>query len=124
MPKRWERVVSDAVTLRTHELALGRRDIPPAEVCRLLDPLSPVNLQAGLLLANEGPVKDNLERYVNELRYVKPSLTGDDLLLLGVPEGPLVGEALEMLRQARLEGHAPTRRDEIDLVNEFMAKQA
>ena len=123
MPTRWADVASDAVTLRTHELALGQRDISPVEVCRLLDPLSPVSLQAGLLLADEGPVKRNLERYLNELRYVKPSLTGDDLLLLGIPEGPLVGEALSLLRQARLEGKASTRRDEIELVKEFMEKQ-
>jgi len=124
MPSRWAQVASDAVTLRSHELALGRRDITPVEVCQLLDPLSPVSLQAGLLLADEGPVKRNLERYLNELRYVKPSLTGDDLLLLGVPEGPLVGEALSMLREARLEGRATTRRDEITLVREFLAKHS
>ena len=123
MPSCWERVVTDAVTMRCHELALQRRNMPPAELCRLLDPLSPVSLQAGVLLANEGPVKENLERYVNELRDVKPLLNGDDLLLLGVPEGPLVGEVLSMLRQARLEGKAITRHDEVALVREFMASR-
>ena len=123
MPSCWERVVTDAVTMRCHELALQRRNMPPTELCRLLDPLSPVSLQAGVLLANEGPVKENLERYVNELRDVKPLLNGDDLLLLGVPEGPLVGEALSMLRQARLEGRATTRRDEVALVREFLASR-
>jgi tRNA nucleotidyltransferase (CCA-adding enzyme) len=120
MPSKWERVVADAVTLHSLESQLTHEDMPPLELCCLLDPLSPVSLRTGLLLADEGSVKRTLERYLNELRYVKPLLNGDDLLLLGIPEGPLIGEALAMLRQARLEGRTATRHDEVALAREFI----
>ena len=121
MPSQWARVVSDAITVRTREHLLRRPGISPVEICDLLDPLCLVSVKAGLLLAREGPGKENLERYLSELRDVKPLLNGNDLLLLGVPEGPLVGEALAMLRHARLEGKATTRHDEVALVREFLA---
>ena len=122
MPSKWERVVADAATLHSLGPQLEQEDMPPLELCHLLDPLSPVSLQTGLLLAGEGPVKGTLERYLNELRHLKPLLNGDDLLLLGIPEGPMIGEALAMLRQARLEGRTATRHDEVALVREFMEK--
>jgi tRNA nucleotidyltransferase (CCA-adding enzyme) len=124
MPSRWEKVVSDAVALSSMESHLADAGMPPLELCRKLDPLSEASLQAGLLVMDDGVARDNLARYANELRYVKPLLNGDDLLLLGIPEGPMIGEALEMLRVARLEGRARTRRDEVALVREWMAGRA
>jgi tRNA nucleotidyltransferase (CCA-adding enzyme) len=120
MPSKWEKIVADAATLHSLGPQLEQEDMPPLELCRLLDPLSPVSLRTGLLLVDEGPVKRTLERYLNELRHLKPLLNGDDLLLLGIPEGPLIGEALAMLRQARLEGRTATRHDEVALAREFI----
>lgn len=124
MPLRWEKVVNDTLTLRSMEPDLADAEMSPLELCHKLDPLSEASLQAALLVMDDGPAKANLARYVNELRYVKPLLNGDDLLLLGIPEGPMIGEALEMLRLARLEGRARTRRDEVALVREFVSRSA
>lgn len=55
---------------------------------------------------------DELRRYLVELRHVHPRLDGADLLELGVREGPRVGEFLERLRAARLDGVVESRADE------------
>ena len=41
--------------------------------------------------------------YLKRLRHVRPLLTANDLLALGVPPGPLFGEVLRRLRSARLD---------------------
>lgn len=44
-----------------------------------------------------------------------PLLTGDDLLAVGYPQGPLIGQILTALRDARLDGRVRDREDEWQL---------
>ena len=57
-----------------------------------------------------------LKLYLNELRCIKPILDGDDLIALGVPQGPHIGKLLHDLLEARLDGQVKTRQDEIDFI--------
>ena len=61
-----------------------------------------------------------MELYLAELRRVAPLLNGGDIMALGLPEGPMVGEALEALLIARLDGEISTRDDEERLVRESL----
>ena len=56
----------------------------------------------------EPVVGERVGRYLSEWWSVAPLLRGTDLLELGVPSGPAVGEALRALRRARLDGLTPT----------------
>ena len=62
-----------------------------------------------------------LTLFLNELRYTKPILTGNDLLALGVPQGPGIGTLLHELQTARLDGQVSTREDEINLVQSYLS---
>jgi tRNA nucleotidyltransferase (CCA-adding enzyme) len=53
------------------------------------------------------------------MRHVNPTLTGEDLLKLGVPKGPKVKEVLQKLREARLDGKIDSRKDEEDMVRKL-----
>ncbi len=59
---------------------------------------------------------EQLELYLTELRQARPLLDGDDVMALGVVEGPRVGEILSALLDARLDGLVSTREDEESLV--------
>ncbi len=48
------------------------------------------------------------------LRYVRLSISGDDLLAAGVPSGPAVGRGLRAALAAKLDGRAPDRRGELE----------
>ncbi len=63
-----------------------------------------------------------MQHYMAELRHIAPALNGDDVMALGVPEGPLVGEALEALLDARLDGEGVTRQDEERLVRDSLRR--
>ena len=94
--------------------------LTPSNVCALLEnsasssamPFTqPAALTVALAFA-EPTAADNIRRYLTEWQDVKPLLDGSDLLALGVPEGPAVGELLEALRKARLDRETRNRRDE------------
>jgi len=61
-----------------------------------------------------------IRRYLTQLRHVRPLLDGADLLTLGAREGPVVGELLERLRAARLDGRVETRAEEESLVRQWL----
>ena len=68
------------------------------------------------LFAEGSREAQSLMLYLNELRHIKPILNGNDLLVLGVPQGPLVGELLHDLLVARLDEQTETRQDEVNLI--------
>jgi len=61
-----------------------------------------------------------MERYINDICYVKPLMDGEDLKKLGVKPGPRLGRMLETLREAKLDGQVITKEDEKALVRRLM----
>ncbi|GAM11723.1 CCA-adding enzyme [Geobacter sp. OR-1] len=60
--------------------------------------------------------KKALSLYFTQLQGVHTRLTGDDILELGVPRGPKIGELLELLLSARLNEEVVSREDEIGFI--------
>ncbi len=57
-------------------------------------------------------VEKKIDKYIFELRNVRPILRGRDILTLGLEEGKAVGYVLEKLRDMRLDGEILTKEDE------------
>jgi tRNA nucleotidyltransferase (CCA-adding enzyme) len=74
----------------------------PHEIAEALEPLAGEDL---LLLMAEGDEADRgwVRRDLTELRNLKLSIRGADLLAAGIPPGPRIGDALRATRQARLD---------------------
>ena len=77
-------------------------------------------LLANSLAAGSETAAEHIDLYLNVLRYVKPSLDGNDLRRLGVPEGPNVKDILRRLREARLDGKIDSRAEEEEMVRELV----
>ncbi|NQW17797.1 MAG: CCA tRNA nucleotidyltransferase [Chloroflexi bacterium] len=82
---------------------LDRSDLKPSEVVELLAPFPVVALEAQLQLAPPLLRRDRLSAYLTDYQHSKPELNGDDLLALGVPQGPLVGKLIAELKVGRLD---------------------
>ena len=117
-PTDWTRVISDTATLTERLPGLAAERSAPSDVCALLDGLSPDALAAGTVLA-PAPASERIRMYLAEWWTVAPLLRGPDLLALGVPPGPAVGEALRALRRARLDGETHNRNDEEQLARHW-----
>ncbi|MDH7571725.1 MAG: CCA tRNA nucleotidyltransferase, partial [Armatimonadota bacterium] len=57
-----------------------------------------------------------------ELRHVRPCLSGDELVAMGVPRGPAVGALLRELLDRRLNGELETREEELEIVRDRLAR--
>ncbi len=110
-PAEWGRVIADTATLAGRLSQLEERGLMPSGVCALLDGLASDTLRAATVLA-EPAAAERVRLYLAEWWSVAPLLRGNDLLQLGVPAGPAVGEALRTLRKARLDGETHSREDE------------
>jgi tRNA nucleotidyltransferase (CCA-adding enzyme) len=86
-------------------LAPLRRATTPAQIARAARG-APVELVA--LAGGQGA-----RRWLDELRHVRLDITGHDLLAAGVAPGPEVGERLARALDARLDGRAPGREEQL-----------
>ena len=123
MPKAWTRPVRDVIVLREREKDIAVPDLRPSRLVPLVEGLSTEAVLAVSLLTDSSTVARRLTEYLNELQYQAPALNGNDLLALGVPAGPLVGQILEKLREARLDGEVSTEEDERRLVREILTRE-
>ena len=130
MPVNWARVVRDTVALRlksggdpTMRPHIGDPGLSPAELCTILDEFSSTSVEVTAALTESPRVKTALELYLNHLRYVKTSLTGNDVISLGAVRGPQVGQILRELRVAKIEGRVNGRDEEIQLARDHIVMQ-
>lgn len=88
----------------------------PSVIYDLLRGYGMVSLISSSLGAGSETVAEHIELYLNVLRHVNPTLTGEDLIKLGVPKGPKIKEVLQHLREARLDGKVTSRKEEEEMV--------
>jgi len=74
----------------------------------------------GAWLASERAGRREIEWYLREGRAVRALSSGEDVVAAGVPRGPLVGQALGLLRDLRLDGRVRTLSDECAAVADWM----
>jgi tRNA nucleotidyltransferase (CCA-adding enzyme) len=98
---------------------LEARHVRPSEVDEVLRPAPlPAVLSSWLQAGPRG--RRRIQWYLARGRAVRSRLTGEDLLALGVPRGPRVGEALAMLRRYRLDGALGSLAEEREVVKEWL----
>ena len=90
-----------------------------AQLAELLDPFHRHTV-AGCALASPGKVSERAGQYLSDLRNMRPELDGNDLVDMGVPQGPEVGRILRKLRAAKLDGAVQTPDEERALVMRFL----
>ena len=120
MPKRSATVVRDVVSTRRAAPDLTAA-ASPTTVYRRLSGLSLEAVQVAAALEVNSGVRERMTHYLEEWRRVRPLLTGRDLMKLGVAHGPQVGDLLDLLLEARLEGKTVTKADERAFVRQRLA---
>ena len=116
----WTRVARDAARLSGMVVSLRQPDLRPSEIHALLSGLDERAVIGASIAASQAIVARRLSRYEAELRHVKTELTGDDLIALGVPQGPRVGALLRELLAARLDGSVTDAEGERQIVSKCL----
>ena len=122
MPSPWMQTVRDTVELKRHEARIADQSLSGSQLARLVEPYVEPAVQAVSLITESPVVAQQLTWYLKDLRHISPKLDGRDLLALGVPSGPLMGQILKDLRDARLDGRVETEDEERGLAQELLAR--
>ena len=121
MDSRWSRVVSDTASVKALFSELREPARRPSQLYSLLSRFQPEAIRGCGLATDDSLIAGRLQSYVGDWRLVQTALTGDDVIALGVPEGPLVGELLNELRAAKLDGLVATAEEERTFVTRRLA---
>jgi tRNA nucleotidyltransferase (CCA-adding enzyme) len=109
-------VLKDTLKLKSDLPALSAPGLPASTVYNLLQPRAPLAVLANLFATRSCRVKESIDLYLNRLRQVQTHLGAQDLLDLGLPPGPSLKKVLRGLLEARLDGQADSREDELTWV--------
>ena len=115
-PKAAAQILRDTAAIKANIDDLCLPGLAPSRVYELLHGYSLVAIEANTLGAGSETAAEHTELYLNVLRHVNPALTGEDLLKLGLPQGPRIKEVLQRLREARLDGKINSRKEEEEMV--------
>ena len=121
LPKPVAQTLRDTLEIKSRLKTLDSR-LTNSQIYRLLHGYSQTAISANLLATDSEVARRHLETFNSKLRYIKPALTGDDLLKMGIPQGTQVKEILARLLEARLDGKVTTKKDEEGLVKGWLGK--
>ena len=119
---RMAEVARDTIVAKDMQTSILQEGTRPSALFRVLAPLEPAAVSAWAKLTDDPSVAVRLRRYLEEMRFVRPTLSGDALLAMGVPQGPRVGEILSSLRDAHLDGDLSSDDEELALVSTLLAE--
>ncbi|MBN1265089.1 MAG: CBS domain-containing protein [Anaerolineales bacterium] len=108
-------------SLLLNDLRFWQTDALPSDlVCRLDETHERAVLAAWLFLEDRPSVRAGIDRYLRDWRFLRPSLTGDDLRERGIRPGPLYREILDALQKAWIDGTITTVREEHQLLETLL----
>jgi tRNA nucleotidyltransferase (CCA-adding enzyme) len=121
LPKSLAQDLRDTITLKGKMRLLATPGMSPNGIYRLLASYSSPAMMANSLATESPAASQNIHLYLTRLKYIEISLTGDDLMRLGVAPGPHIRDIMDMLHKARLDGQITSKQDEEDLVKKWLA---
>jgi len=119
LDKTLSRTLRDSQRIKTDIEVLSEEIMQPSAIYQYLHGHSNEAIKTNLIASESAEVRRNTQLYLDELRYVKTSLNGDDLISLGIKQGPSIKLLLGLLLDARLDGEVTSREDEVRLLKQF-----
>ena len=120
LPKSLAQTLQDSTSLKGKLKTLAYPELRRSNVYRLLQGYAQTAIIANSLATSSAVARQHMEIFLRILRYVKPALTGDDLIKMGITPGPQIKEALNLLHEARLDGKVTTKQGEEELVKGWL----
>ncbi len=93
---------------------------------RLYSMLSPLPLEGILYLMakyNEKNIKKEISNFLSRLKNIKLDIDGEDLKKLGEPAGPAMGRILKRLLEAKADGEARDRQEQLAMARKLIAEK-
>ena len=109
-----------AVREAAAKLSGRMRTIKKSEAYRQLEGLSQEGRLFLMARTHSEEVKKAVSNYITYMEGFRPLTTGEDLLAMGIGEGPVFREILEALKEAKIDRSFATKEQELAFVREYM----
>jgi len=119
LPKMIAQSLRDSQIIKSRLPKLASAKLKQSDIYHLLHGYSNDALKASLIAADSEATRRNIQLYIDKLRNIRPQLTGNNLMDMGIPEGPQIKEILNKLLDARLDREVRTLEGEERLVREL-----
>jgi len=123
LPRLSAKTLRDTIAVKNKMRQLSTPGVSPSTIYNLLRDFSPSALEANSLVTQSAVAGQAIHLFLNRLKDVQVSLTGDDLIEMGIAPGPQIKEILELLHQAKLNGKIATRHDEEEVIKGWLAQK-
>jgi tRNA nucleotidyltransferase (CCA-adding enzyme) len=107
----------------TGRLSTGVRYMKKSQVCRQLEVLSEEGRLFIMAKTHSEEMRRAVSNYVTYAESLTPATTGADIKALGIKEGPVYGEILDALRDAKIDEGLAAKEDELAFVRRFMREK-
>jgi tRNA nucleotidyltransferase (CCA-adding enzyme) len=120
LPKALAQTLRDTAGLKAQLGLLDSPGLTHSSLYRLLDGYSLPAVTANLVACDSLVACQRIQLFLDNLRHVRPLLTGKDLVRMGVAPGPRVKDLLRLLQDARLDGRITTREGEEEMARAWV----
>ncbi len=120
MPGWAARVIRATIRIKKSITSLKDPDLLPSQLYHLLEGYSPEVIRGTAVASDSSIMQQRTDHYLNELRYIAPQISGNDLQKIGVPPGREMGRILRSLKDARIDGTITSRKQEESFVNALL----
>jgi tRNA nucleotidyltransferase (CCA-adding enzyme) len=114
-------IANSTLSLKSNLYTLDKASIKPSDIYFRLKDFNAIAIRANSILALSQDVRKHLKFYLKKLRMVKTSISGKNLLVMGVQEGHQIGYILERLLKAKLDGEIRTKEEEAILADRLIS---
>jgi len=114
------RTLKDTIQIKKSIPQLDKAVLNPSDIYFELQHRAPETIMSTSVASHSLVIQQRLQLYLNELRYVKPALSGEYLKNMGTPKGKKVGQILLALHAARLDSKVSNLEEEKTLARELL----
>jgi tRNA nucleotidyltransferase (CCA-adding enzyme) len=115
------KLLREVKKLRSRAHRLDRPDLKPSQIYRLLHYFSAQAIMAFCIALDSAVGRENVQLYLNQLRWVRSHIKGGFLKEQGIPAGPIYSRILDRLLHARLDGEVRTASEEEAMAKKLIA---
>ena len=120
LTRRQCQALSDSNVINDEIPVLASQQTAPSTIASRIRGLGADALLAAMAAVDSNLARANLAGFTGIWCYITPELTGDDLKLLGVPQGAGIKRLLDELRNKRLDGIIASREQEIAFIRRWL----
>ncbi|MDA1279252.1 MAG: hypothetical protein O3B95_04330 [Chloroflexi bacterium] len=114
-PAAWNESITGGPRLASLVSVLDQEKLQRSEVADILSPIPLPAIRAYIAVGPPLPRRNRMIAYMDKIRFEKPEITGDDLIAAGIPESPVIGKLIELVKRAKLDGQVHSREEELKL---------